>query len=606
VAVEKIVAPHEHVPAQWAVHGTTGYRFANVVNGLLIDASAAARLDRSWHVFAHGEAEPFDELSVACRHAVMDGPLSGQLTVLTHQLLRLAREDRRTRDFTLQSLREALAEVIAVFPVYRTYIVDQPSAQDRRFIDWALGRARRRELAADASVFDFLRRVLLGRPLPGAPAGQLERMRSFTCRLQQYLAPVAAKGIEDTALYRHHRLISVNDVGGEPEMFGLSVQAFHGASRDRAQHWPHTMLATSTHDAKRSEDVRCRIDSLSEMPAAWRLTARRWSRFNRRYKRTVGGHIAPTRNDEYMLYQVLLGSLPATLLDSGELDAQALDEFTRRIEQTMLKSAREAKAVTSWMNPHAAYEAALGSFVRAVLHAHDSRLFLDDLRASARRAAWYGALNGLSLALIKTLSPGVPDFYQGHEGIELSLVDPDNRRAVDFARRQAWLDEARSLAGSPDCGAGLRALLDTATDGRAKFWVTWRSLQLRRANEAWLRDAPYIPLVVEGRQGARVVAFARGDGARWIVAVAPRLYAGIGAVGEAPLGAAWDDTAIVWPVELDRGTLHNAIDLASHTVPDGDRVPLALLLREFPVAALAGAALAPDESPAAGRRSRAD
>ncbi len=232
VVVEKIVAPHENVPADWAVHGTTGYRFANVVNGVLVERGARARLDRAWRAFVGDEAEDFERLSREGRHAVMDGSLAGELTVLATALLRLAREDRRTRDFTLHALREALAEVVACFPVYRTYLIDKPSAQDRKFIDWAIGRARRRSLAADASVFDFLRRVLLGRPLPGAPTGLGDRYRAFARRLQQYTAPVVAKGIEDTALYRHHRLISVNDVGGDPDDFGLSVAAFHAANRD--------------------------------------------------------------------------------------------------------------------------------------------------------------------------------------------------------------------------------------------------------------------------------------------------------------------------------------------------------------------------------------
>ena len=587
VVIEKIAAPHEQVPREWAVHGTTGYRFANVVNGVLIDRAAKSRLDRAWRAYVREEAEDFDTLAWRCRHVVMEGSLAGELTVLATALLRLAREDRRTRDFTLNLLRSALAEVVAWFPVYRTYVVDKPSAQDRRFINWAIGRARRHSRAADASVFDFLQRVLLGRPLPGAPAEQAERYRAFTRRFQQYTAPVAAKGIEDTALYRHHRLISVNDVGGDPESFGLSIAAFHGASRDRALRWPHTMLATSTHDAKRSEDTRTRIDVISEMPAAWRLAVRRWSRMNRRHKRTVAGAVAPSRNDEYLLYQLLVGSLP-----TGPLDDDALAAYVGRIEQAMQKSARESKAVTSWMNPDQEYEAALGHFVRALLERRDSNLFLDDLRTQAAGFAWYGALNSITLVLLKTLSPGVPDYYQGCEAIDLSLVDPDNRRPVDFERRRALLAQARDIAALPDRAPALRELIDQAVDGRAKFWTTWCTLQLRAANEAMLRDADYLPLEVRGERAEHVVAFARRAAGRWVVVIGTRLFASLGlAVGEAPIGAVWGDTEVVWPdagAAATPGTgLVDALSGRQHAVV-GPALPLAHVLRDFPVAALSG------------------
>jgi (1->4)-alpha-D-glucan 1-alpha-D-glucosylmutase len=587
VAIEKITAPHEQVPRDWAVHGTTGYRFANVVNAVLVDAAAKTRLDRVWRAFVRDEAEEFDELAWRCRHVVMDSSLSGELTVLATALLRLAREDRRTRDFTLNSLRGALAEVVAAFPVYRTYIIDKPSAQDRRFVDWAIGRARRRSLGADASVFDFLRRVLIGRALPGAPAGLLERYRAFARRLQQYTAPVAAKGIEDTALYRHHRLISVNDVGGEPDVCGISVAAFHAASRDRALNWPHTMLATSTHDAKRSEDVRARIDVISEMPAAWRLSVRRWSRMNRRHRRTVGGEPAPRRNDEYLLYQTLAGSLPG-----GPLDAAELAVYTERVGQAMLKAARESKAMTSWINPNAAYESALSGFVYELLAPRESNLFLPDLQLNVATFAWYGALNAIAMAVLKCLSPGVPDFYQGHEAIELRLVDPDNRRPVDWHRRLEMMAQAREIGARDDRAAALRALLEHITDGRAKFFATWCALGLRRSHEALLRDGAYLPLEVRGEKAGHVVAFARRADRQWAVAIATRLPASLGlAVGEAPVGKIWGDTQIVWPDGADASPpwLDDAITARRHRPLDGT-LRIADVLRDFPAAALYGTA----------------
>jgi (1->4)-alpha-D-glucan 1-alpha-D-glucosylmutase len=585
VVTEKITAPHERLPTDWLVHGTTGYRFANVVNALLVDSGTKQRLDRAWRAFAGDEAEDFGELAWLCRHIVMESSLAGELNVLATALWRLAREDRRTRDFSLNALRRALAAVVASFPVYRTYIADEINAADRRTIDWAIGRARRRSLSADASVFEFIRRVLLGNALDGAPPALVEGYRAFARRLQQYTAPVAAKGIEDTALYRHNRLISLNDVGGDPDDFGLSQSAFHGASRDRALHWPHTLLATSTHDSKRSEDVRARIDVISEMPAAWRLTVRRWSRANRRHKRAVDGESAPSRNDEYLLYQTLAGSFPSGPLGNAELVA-----YSERIEQAMLKSVRESKVRTSWIQQHMEYEAALSSFVRAMLEPRESNLFLPDLRETAATLAWYGALNGLTLAAIKGLSPGVPDYYQGHETIALTLVDPDNRRPIDYGHRRELLQQARMLEELPGRAAVLREWLAQAPDGRAKFWVTRSVLRIRLSMEQLYRRPTYVPMELHGSRAKHLIAFAVHDDTRCVLAVAPRLYASLGlAVGEAPTGAVWGDTEVVWPRAELRADAPELIDeITGQRRGHGPRWRVADLLSEFPVAALQG------------------
>ncbi len=587
VVVEKIVAPYEQVPREWAVQGSTGYRFANVINGLMIDGSSKARLDRAWRVFVRDEAEDFEELTWHCRHIVMDSSLSGELTVLSNALLRLAREDRRTRDFTFSLLRNALADIVASFPVYRTYIVDKASAQDRKFIDWAIGRARRRSRASDASVFDFMRRVMLGRPLPGASAGLAEHYKAFARRVQQYTAPVAAKGIEDTALYRHHRLISVNDVGGEPDSFGMSIAAFHAASKDRAQNWPHTMLATSTHDAKRSEDVRARIDVISELPAAWRLTARRWTRMNRRHKRTVDHESAPSRNDEYLLYQMLVGSFP-----HGPQSDEEMVEYAERVDAAMLKSVRESKVVTSWIQPNAAYEAALTHFIKELLAPRESNLFLDDLRVNASVFAWYGALNSITIGAFKALSPGVPDFYQGCEAIELSLVDPDNRRPVDYPLRSEWLGAAQQIADTSDRSSALRDWLQAAPDGRAKFWAIWRALGVRRDLAAMLESADYTPLEVRGERAQNVVAFARHDGNQWVIVIGARLFTQLGLeVGELPIGAVWGDTVVAMPeaaanaAAIPSGPWTDAMSGLTHK-PSGDALSVAALFKDLPVAVL--------------------
>jgi len=571
VAVEKIVAPHENVPETWHVHGTTGYRFAMVVNGVLVDSTAQSKFDRIWHAFTR-EDESFEELAYLGKRAIMRSALASELTVLSTELLRIARADRRTRDYTFNTLRQAIAEVAACMPVYRTYIIDTPSEQDLRYVNWAVAHARRRSRAADISIFDFVRQCLLGQSAEGAEEAMRALVRRFAVRFQQFTSPVAAKGVEDTAFYRYGRLAALNEVGGDPAQFGMTVRAFHGASADRAARWPHTMLATSTHDNKRAEDVRCRINVLSEIPGGWRLSLRRWSKLNRPHRAKLEAGPAPSSADEYLLYQTLLGTLPP-----GALDEAALGAWRERIEQYMIKAAREAKANTSWISPSEEYENALLGFVRALLGRLQPNPFLDELRAQAEPIAWFGALNSLSMALVKFTSPGVPDLYQGNELMDLSLVDPDNRRAVDYTLRARLLDELGSLRDP-------RPLLDTLQDGRAKLWVTWRLLGLRQRLPELFRDGGYAPLAASGKHAAHVLAFARTHASGTLVVVAGRLYAKmLRDAGTLPLGEAWEDTAVALPAGLR--TLENVLT-GERLDADGGALPLAHACGRFPGAAL--------------------
>ena len=540
VVAEKIAAPHERLPGDWAVHGTTGYRFANVVNGLFVDTTAAEEFDRIFATHAP-EIGRYEDVVYESKRIIMRGALASPLAMLATELLRIARMDSRTRDFTLNGLREALLEIVACFPVYRTYIAATVSEQDRRYVEWAVAQAKRRARLGDTSVFDFVRSILLAQAPDDAEPVLHERIRSFAMKVQQFTSPVAAKGVEDTAFYRYSRLASLCEVGGEPRDFGMTVNAFHGASADRAQHWPHTMLATSTHDNKRSENVRTRIDVLSELTAEWRLMLRRWSRMNRNRKREVDGEPVPTGNEEYLLYQVLLGSLP-----HGALDEEGLADYRNRIKAYMLKAVREAKLRSSWINVDADYENALTDFIDQLLAGGQGDLFLDDLRRQVRVIAWFGALNSLSMTTLKFASPGVPDIYQGTELIDLSLVDPDNRRPVDYARRAHLLDSFRTLAAKDDPAGAVRELARAPEDGRAKLWVASRALALRREQPGLFERGSYVPLTVQGRRADHVVAFARVHEREAVIAIAGRLWAKLGATaGTLPLGAAhWDDTAI--------------------------------------------------------------
>ena len=584
IVIEKIEAPHERLPASWRIHGTTGYRFAHLLNGVFVDAAARMRVDRAWRAFVGGEAFDFGQAAHDGKRRVMQTSLTAELSVLANRLRRIARADRGTRDLTLSTLSQALMEIAACFPVYRTYVAATISAQDRRYIDWALAVARKKSRNADASVFDFIRDVLLVRPPDGAAQATLDAYRAFAMRFQQFSAPVTAKGVEDTSFYIFNRLVSLNEVGGDPDQFGTSVKAFHRANAERLAHWRDTMLAGSTHDNKRSADVRARIDVVSEMPAAWRLRMRRWSRINRTRKSTVDDLPAPSRNDEYLLYQTLVGTLP-----TEELDAAGLERYRARIEQYMIKAAREAKLHTSWLTVNEEYESALKAFVAALLDDVASNAFLADLRSAARAFAWFGALNSIAMSLLHFTAPGVPDIYQGNEMIDLSLVDPDNRRAVDYALRAQMLSQMKAIASGTEesLSARVHALLATPHDGRLKMWVTWRTLALRREYPELFARGEYVPITVGGERARHAVAYARRQGSSGLIAVAGRLFASLGLEQSvAPVGEGVWGNATLGLDFLPPGTqLYDVLTGATHQV-SADGVALARVFAAIPVALL--------------------
>ena len=584
IALEKILADYERLPEDWPVHGTTGYRFMNVVNSVLVDGDSRSRFDRLYTAFI-GERLDFDRVSRTAKTQIIVYALASDLNLLATALTRIAKHARETCDFTLNSLRRALVDIVACFPVYRTYITpEHRSNDDRRYVEWAVAVAKRNNPEAETNVLDFVRDILTGDRRPRDPQMQ-QAVDRFIGRFQQFTAPVMAKGLEDTSFYVYNRLASLNEVGGDPRRFGFSVEAFHGASADRARNWPHTMLATSTHDNKRAEDVRARIDVLSEMPAAWRLSLRRWRQINRRLRRTIDDAPAPSPNDEYLLYQTLLGAWPLEPVDEA-----ALGEFRTRIQRYMQKAVREAKVRTSWINPNAEYEGALADFIDGLL-APAPNPFLHDFLPAQTQVARYGCLNGLSQTLLKLTSPGVPDIYQGTELWDLSLVDPDNRRAVDYATRSSRLHGlVDAFAGARDHSSTTRALLDHWTDGRAKLWLIWRTLDWRARHPSGFETASYVPLAVTGAKAANVCAFARVHADGWMVAVAPRLYVGLTrGLDHWPLGkAVWRDTRLVLPAGAPR-RWHDVLTGAASAAEarDGTAVlALGAVLDAFPVALL--------------------
>jgi len=547
VVVEKILADYERLPGDWPIHGTTGYRFVNVLSGVFIDKSAEVNFDRVYQRFT-GERASFNEISITSRHLIMNTTLAAELLMLSTWLARIAAGNRFTRDFTASGLSKALAEIAAHFPVYRSYVSARGVAEsDRKWIDWAVKAARRASRIADPAVFDFVHGVLTLDAAP--PKGQRRReMLRFAMRFQQFTAPVVAKGVEDTAFYRYNRFIALNEVGGHPAHFGLSLKAFHAAAEYRARHWPTTMLGSSTHDTKRSEDARARLAVLSELSSTWRLWLRRWSTINRSHRTQIGEMRMPSLADEYHFYQALIAVWPA--------DAERLKAY-------MLKSAREAKLHTSWINPDAEYEAALERFVTESMA---SALFKKELDEVMPRLVHLGLLVSLSQALVKVASPGVPDYYQGTELWDFSLVDPDNRRPVEFGSRTRILAELEKRPPKP------ADLLANLADGRAKLHVIRQGLALRKAQPALFHGGEYKPLSFE----ENLVAFSLGSR---VVAIAPRLFARQLSDATAPIGSFWRDARLTLP----EGEFTDVLTGARHA---GGTRPTAQLLAEFPVALL--------------------
>ncbi len=583
VVIEKILTGSERLPAEWPVSGTTGYDFANLVNGLFVDPAAAARFERIYRNFTKEQTD-FDDLAYRCRKLIVRVALVSELNVLANQIARIALSKRHTCDFTLNSLRDALTEVVANFPVYRTYVSPTGiSESDAHYIERAVEQAKRRSPAADTSVFDFIREVLLTRIADGHDPAYRKTVTSFAMKFQQFTSPVMAKGLEDTAFYRYNRLVSLNDVGGDLHCFGTTKDAFHSANQERLRDWPHTMLATSTHDSKRSEDVRARINVLSEMSGLWRLRVREWRQLNSSHRSVVNEKPAPSPNDEYLLYQTLVGAWPSEPFR----DANDWKTFHERIESYMLKAIREAKRNTSWINRNAEYEAAVSSFVAALLDPNSNHRFLTDFLPFQRRVARLGVWNSLSQMLLKLTCPGVPDIYQGDDLWDFSLVDPDNRRPVDYLRRQRAFDSVGNIADANT--AAVRELLETPEDVRLKLYATWKTLCVRKQQPDLFRQGEYLPLTVHGPKASHVVAFIRRFEATSALVVVPRLVAGLlGDKESPPIGSEiWKDTHILLPSCTCFKNCRNAF---AGDVPDlwktatQPKLEMSNALAEFPVA----------------------
>jgi (1->4)-alpha-D-glucan 1-alpha-D-glucosylmutase len=578
LVVEKILAPHETLREDWPVEGTTGYEFANLILGLLVDPAGEAGFTEFYTEFAATGAS-FAEVVRDCKIRIMTNEMASELNVLARAATRVARQSARTSDFTRNILQRALKQIIACFPVYRTYVDGNaaPSDADRRDLEWAVSQARRYETEVDPSVFDFLYRLLstdlVAQPRSGFSRHSVVRV---AMRVQQYSGPVMAKGLEDTAFYRYNRFVALNEVGGHPDSFGVSLAAFHKANMHRAAHSPHAMLATSTHDTKRGEDVRARLAVLSEMPEEWKRHVRIWNRILRARLGDLEGAAPPDRNDEYLFYQLLVGVWPAELTGAAELSPDAMGIVAERLEAAMIKSLREAKAHSNWASPDTAYEDAMIGFVRAALDVSRPNAFLDSFLPFQERVAKLGATNSLVQTALKLTLPGMPDIYQGAELWDLSLVDPDNRRAVDYEQRSRLIEETMA-ATARDRATAMAEMLEDWRDGRIKLAVTASLLDARRRNPLLFVEGSYEPLTASGPKADHICAFARASGADALLVIAARFPARL---------MSWDGIRIARPSTV--GDAKRWRDLLTGRVFewDGCSLPVQAVLCDLPVAVL--------------------
>lgn len=591
VIVEKILGPDEPLPETWPVAGTSGYDFLNALSGLFIAPQGYNEIVAKYERFLE-HASRLPEIEYDSKLLILRVSMASELQMLAHRLNRISEQHRRSRDITLNSLRQAIRAVLACFPVYRIYPGKHGiSDRDRKVVNLAVVRARRRNPAFDPQVLEFLRSVLLLTHPPGLSPEQIAEREVFTGKFQQVTSPVMAKGVEDTAFYVHVPLVSANEVGSDPVRCATTIGEFHRANCQRNLHQPRAMLATSTHDTKRSEDARARLHVLTEIPQTWRTAVGSFSRANEQHTRQLEGEQAPSRNDEYLFYQSLLAIWPLTPPDSRQIAV-----IVQRMVQYMEKATREAKQRTSWINPDVEYDTTVRDFVTQALSDSPRNKFLRKFVELHRQVAPAGLLNALGQVTLKLLSPGIPDIYQGQELWDFSLVDPDNRRPVDYAMRRSLLAELLSWDDLSPGEQTKRAvsLGRSDTDPRLKLLVTHRLLALRRHRHELFSCGRYVPIESEGTRAEHLVALGwREDSNRAldVIAIVPRRLQSLlsdrpdGHVGSRWKEHAWADTTITLPAEMDHGNYRCLFTGRSYSI-DQSSFAVSDLLDSFPVAVL--------------------
>jgi len=572
VLVEKILARQETLPEDWPVSGTTGYDYLNEANGLFVEPEGARRIEEIYSAFI-GRRRNFADVVYQKKKLVMNTLLGVEMRTLGRQLAELAAQDRYARELDREQLIDALIEVTACLSIYRTYIrsMDLP-LHATKYIEEAITQARHRAPNVPPPCFDFVHEVLLILNPPHVLVDQREARLAFVMRWQQFTGPIVAKGLEDTAVYVYHPLLSLNEVGGNPcPSDAASLEEFCAFFDNRQKHWPGSLNATSTHDTKRSEDIRARLNVLSEMPSEWNQHLELWAKYNAQHKQEINSEAVPDRNEEYFLYQTLLGVWP--------LEREACATLLKRVQDHIIKATREAMVHTRWTRPNQPHEDALVQFVAKIL-SQDNREFLEDFRHFQKKIAYFGMVNGLSQALVKIASPGVPDFYQGSELWDLRLVDPDNRGPIDFNKRAAALE---SIANAESVNA-LQNLVENWRDGCLKLYLIRKALRFRRDHADLFRDGEFIPLQSAGSYSRHVAAFLRRKENSWALAAVPRWLSQIPAKAQGEFD--WGDTSLILPANSPAqwNSVLTPMQFATNQEAGEQRVMLSNLFQAFPVA----------------------
>lgn len=580
IVAEKILGKGEIMPVEWPLFSTTGYVFLNSLTGIFVDGQNVKTFDTLYRRFTRVQSD-FQDVLYRNKKLVMEVAMSSEVNTLGHRLNMITEQNRLTRDFTLNSLTKAITEVIACFPVYRTY-VNGPYVRerDRHYIELAVSRAIRRNPVMNESIFLFMKNVLLLGFYPDMTEDEKSSWLNFTMTFQQITGPVMAKGVEDTAFYVYNRLVSLNEVGGNPDRFGTLVDTFHGQNIERLKNWPFALIASSTHDTKRSEDVRARISVLSEIPGEWREHIVLWAKTNRKKKILVNNRQVPDRNEEYLLYQTLIGTWPL-----GETTDEEYEAYKARIKMYMSKAVKEAKVNTSWINPDLMYEEALNAFIDSALDRSRPDAFLDDFLPFQKSIAVCGMYNSASQTLLKICSPGVPDFYQGTELWNFSLVDPDNRKPVDYGLRIRMLAGIKDDLERKDHAEFARELTNSMEDGRIKLYITHRALKLRKELREVFEKGEYIPLEAAGARSGNIVAFARRLHTSMIVVAVPRFLAKIFLLPDSRFDGIWEDTTIILPAATGEGVFRNIFS-GEELMVQGPVLLCSEIFRNFPVTLL--------------------
>ena len=567
ITVEKILELTEDLPSNWQIQGTSGYEFLNYVNGIFCKPENEREFSSIYASFT-GLQTTYEDLVYEKKGLILSKNLGGDLENLTQVLKRISSHTRAGSDFTIYGLRQALFQVLVLFPVYRTYIdASGVTEVDQKYVRETI-KAAKKKAPLLINEFNFIQKVLLLEYEDFRSKTQREEWLHFVMRSQQLTGPLMAKGVEDTLLYVYNRLLSLNEVGGNPSHFGIELSLFHQFNQNKVKNWQQGMNTTATHDTKRGEDIRARLNVLSEIPQEWSQQVNRWREINQAYKQDS----SPDANDEYFFYQTLLGVFPFAEGDLADLPT--------RIKDYILKAVREAKVHTAWLRPDEEYEQAFFSFIDRILETKESD-FWQQFRPFQKQIAEYGIYNSLSQVLIKNTAPGVPDLYQGAELWELSLVDPDNRRPVNYQQRIEFLEDIKAKI-EQDILQLIKELIATKENGKIKLFLTHQLLKARKEYSEIFLNGDYQPIEVTGKYQNHLVAFARNYGDKTIVALAPRFLTGIIKPEKLPLGKeVWSDTSL----KLADKNWHNVID--SQTIA-GENLAVGEILQNFFVALLIG------------------